>query len=78
MSDLRGLSAATSEEGSRPKHERLHRAAMPELCLLGWRQGQDRNDQAVLSSVSLSGLGEMKGVAEEVEQDTIRIIEDAR
>src|SRR5665647_2511499 len=38
MSDLRGLSAATSEEGSRPKHERLHRIAMPDLHLRGGRQ----------------------------------------
>lgn len=30
MSDFRGLSAATSEEGSRTKHERLHRTAVPE------------------------------------------------
>ena len=29
MSDLRGLSAATSEEGSRLKHERLNRTAVP-------------------------------------------------
>src|ERR1017187_6312071 len=38
MSDLRGLSAATSEEGSRPKHECLHRIAMPDLHLRGGRQ----------------------------------------
>ena len=38
MSDLRGLSASTSEEGSRSKHERLHRAAMPDLHLRRGRQ----------------------------------------
>ena len=32
-SDLRGLSTSTGEEGSRPRHERLHRTAMPDLHL---------------------------------------------
>ena len=31
------VSAATSEKGSRPKHERLHRTAMPDLHLRGGR-----------------------------------------
>ena len=38
MSDLRGLSAATSQEAARTKHERLHRAAVPNLHLRGGRQ----------------------------------------
>ena len=32
-----GLPAATGEEGARPKHERLHRTAVPDLHLRGGR-----------------------------------------
>jgi hypothetical protein len=37
---------------------------MPDICLRGGRQGQDRDDQAVLSSLSLPGLGENEGGSE--------------
>src|ERR1035441_4626489 len=46
MSDLRGLSTATSEEGSRPKYERLHRIAMPNLHLRGGRQNHSGHFEA--------------------------------
>ena len=38
MPGLRGLPAATGEEGARSKHEHLHRAALPDLNLRGrWK-----------------------------------------
>src|ERR1019366_1543211 len=50
MSDLRSLSAPTSEEGSRPKHERLHRPAVPDLHLRGGRQDRSGYFEANHSS----------------------------
>src|ERR1700693_2903880 len=59
MSDLRGLSAATSEKGSRSKHERLHRTAMPDLYLRGGRQDHAGYFEAILSTgdVQLAAIG---------------------
>src|ERR1035437_4623319 len=50
MPDLRGLSAAASQEGSGSKHERLHRTAVPDLHLRGGRQNRSGYFEANHSS----------------------------
>src|ERR1017187_1558559 len=59
MPDIRSLSTATAEEGSRPEHERLYRPAMPDLNLRGGRQDDIGISQANHSSrdVRLAATG---------------------
>src|SRR5664279_5220654 len=59
MPDIRGMSTATSKEGSRPEHQRLYRLAVPDLDLRGGRQDYIGNSQANHSSrdVRLAATG---------------------
>jgi hypothetical protein len=76
MSDLRGLSAATSEEGSRTKHERLHRTAMPDLLY-------EESGKTVLATLKATALlamfnaPQLEGVAQEVEDTIVKIMKEA-
>ena len=76
MPDLRGLSAATSEEGSRPKHERL--TALP--CRISIYEEGGKTILATLKPTTLLAMfnvPELEQVAQEVEATIIKIMNEA-